>query len=216
MTTICLVDNKLIHWGIDNMAAILQTAFSNVISRMKIFEFWLKCLKFVDVDQIDNFSSLVEIMAWRRTGDKPLSETVISIYTSPGFNKAPTTTITLNHPGPAIYIIVLLCAKQFTCYRWLMTAEVVKPYTNGCNRRPLISVHINLNDLPLHFVHLCYILQITRINFRKLSRMNNDSVCNNDNSNGCKWKNTDDYIYNDNDNININTNLITTAPVSRG
>ena len=49
--------------------------------------------------------------------------------------------------------------------------------------------------------------------------MNNDSVCNNDNSNGCKWKNTDDNIYNDNGNININTNintnLITTAPVSR-
>ena len=31
-------------------------------------------LKFVHMDRIDNISALVQIMAWRRSGDKPLSE----------------------------------------------------------------------------------------------------------------------------------------------
>ena len=45
------------HWGRDKMAAI--------------------SLKFVPKGPMNNISALVQIMAWRRPGDKPLSERVI-------------------------------------------------------------------------------------------------------------------------------------------
>ena len=56
------------------MDAISQTTFSNAF-------FWWKCMntikispKFVPKGQINNIPALVQIMAWRRPGDKPLSE----------------------------------------------------------------------------------------------------------------------------------------------
>ena len=60
------------------MAAIFQTTISNAFS-------WIKnicisteiSLKFVSTGPINNIPSLVQIMAWRRPGDKPLSEQVI-------------------------------------------------------------------------------------------------------------------------------------------
>ena len=45
--------------------AIFQTTFSDAFYFMKIYKFWLK---------FNNIPALVEIMAWRRPGDKPLSE----------------------------------------------------------------------------------------------------------------------------------------------
>ena len=48
------------------MAAIFQTTFSNTFSWMKMLEFRLR------------FPALVQIMAWRRPGDKPLSEPVLA------------------------------------------------------------------------------------------------------------------------------------------
>ena len=48
------------HWGRDKMAPILQT-FSNAFSGMKI----------------NNIRALFQIMAWRRSGNKPLSEAKI-------------------------------------------------------------------------------------------------------------------------------------------
>ena len=35
-------------------------------------------LKFVPMGPINNIPSLVQIMAWRQTGDKPLSETMMT------------------------------------------------------------------------------------------------------------------------------------------
>ena len=32
----------LTHWGLDKIDAISQTTFSNVLSAMKMFEFWFK------------------------------------------------------------------------------------------------------------------------------------------------------------------------------
>ena len=57
----------LTHWGRDKMATISQTTLSNEIL-IKI------SLKFVPKVPINNIPSLVQIMAWRRPGDKPLSE----------------------------------------------------------------------------------------------------------------------------------------------
>ena len=60
----------LTHWGRDKMAAIFQWIFLNEITwiSMKI------SLKFVPRGSINNIPALVHLMAWRRPGDKPLSE----------------------------------------------------------------------------------------------------------------------------------------------
>ena len=74
----CLGLNVLTHWGWDKMAAIFQTTFLNRFSWMKIYEFRLK----FHWSPINNISALVQIMAWRRPGDKPLSEFAFA-YTRP-------------------------------------------------------------------------------------------------------------------------------------
>ena len=66
---------RLIHWGRDEMDNISQTTFSNIF----IFNgnVWISIkisLKFVPKGPIYNIPALVQIMAWRRPGDKPLSE----------------------------------------------------------------------------------------------------------------------------------------------
>ena len=69
---------RLTHWGQDKMAATFQTKFSNPFSWMKIFELRFRfSLKFVPEGSINNISALVQIMAWRRPGDKLLSEPVM-------------------------------------------------------------------------------------------------------------------------------------------
>ena len=57
----------LTHWGRNKMAAIFQTTLSSAFSWMKIFKFRLRF-------HWSNIPALVQIMAWRRSGDKPLSE----------------------------------------------------------------------------------------------------------------------------------------------
>ena len=69
---------KLSYWGRDKMAAMFQTTFSNGFSWKKMFEFWLKFHRslFPRV-QLTNIPALVQIMAWRRPGDKPLYEPML-------------------------------------------------------------------------------------------------------------------------------------------
>ena len=65
------------HWGQDKMAIIFQTTFSifvNENASISIINF----IEFVPGGPISNIRALVRIMAWRRTGDKPLSEAMIS------------------------------------------------------------------------------------------------------------------------------------------
>ena len=38
-------------------------------------------LKFVPISPIDNTPALVQVMAWRRTGDTPLSEPMLTRFT---------------------------------------------------------------------------------------------------------------------------------------
>ena len=65
----------LTHWGQDKIAAISQMTFSNAFSWMKMHEFSHKIsLKFVPTVHINSIPALVQIMAWCRPGDKPLSE----------------------------------------------------------------------------------------------------------------------------------------------
>ena len=65
----------LTHWGRDKMTAVSQTTLSNAFSWMKMLAFrlrfhWSLFQRF----QINDIPSWVQIMAWRRSGDKPLSE----------------------------------------------------------------------------------------------------------------------------------------------
>ena len=65
----------LAYWGRDKMAAISQTSFSNWFSWIKTYEFkFLKIIEFYSWCQISNIPALVQIMAWRRADNKPLSE----------------------------------------------------------------------------------------------------------------------------------------------
>ena len=64
------------------MAAISETIFSNAFPWMKIYEFRIKIsLKFAPKGPINNILSLVQIMAWCRPGDKPLSEPTMTQFT---------------------------------------------------------------------------------------------------------------------------------------
>ena len=63
--------DSVTHWGRDEIDSVLQTTFSNTFSWMKMYEFRLE---FHWRDPINNIQALVQIMAWRRLGDKPLFE----------------------------------------------------------------------------------------------------------------------------------------------
>ena len=68
----------LTHWDRDKMAAFSETTLSNAFSSMKILDFrlkfhWRLFLRF----QLTIYFSMVKIMAWRRPGDKPLSEPIM-------------------------------------------------------------------------------------------------------------------------------------------
>ena len=59
-------------------------------------------LKFVPRGPISNIPALVQMMAWRRPGDKPLSEPVMvslltHVYASLGLNELDTTDV-ISHP----------------------------------------------------------------------------------------------------------------------
>ena len=62
------------------MAAIFLTTFSNAFSWNENVWISIKIsLKFVPRGPINNIPALVQIMAWRRQGDKPLSEPMMVI-----------------------------------------------------------------------------------------------------------------------------------------
>ena len=66
---------SLTHWGRNKMAAIFQTTFSNGFPWMKIYEFRLNFHWRLFLEgTINNIPTLVQVMAWHRPGDKPLSE----------------------------------------------------------------------------------------------------------------------------------------------
>ena len=68
----------LTHWGRDKMDAIFQTTFFKCIFLNENVWISLKIsLKFVPRVPVNNIPALVLIKAWRRPGNKPLSEPMI-------------------------------------------------------------------------------------------------------------------------------------------
>ena len=72
---------SLTHWGRYKMAVVFQTIFSSACSWMTMFEFRLKFhwTLFLRVGPMNTIPALVQIMAWRRPGDKSLSEPTMVI-----------------------------------------------------------------------------------------------------------------------------------------
>ena len=67
--------NALTHWGRDKMDAIFTDDIFKCIFLNENARISLEIsLKFVPKVRINNIPALVRIMAWRRPGDKPLSE----------------------------------------------------------------------------------------------------------------------------------------------
>ena len=64
----------LTHWSRDKMAAISQTTFSNAFSWLKMFEYWWNFHWCFPKGPINNIPALVQIMAWRLDGAKPIFE----------------------------------------------------------------------------------------------------------------------------------------------
>ena len=63
------------HWDRDETDAILQTALSNAFLLNENLLISMKfSLKVIPKGPIKNIPALVQIMAWRRPDDKPLSE----------------------------------------------------------------------------------------------------------------------------------------------
>ena len=65
---------SLTHWGRDKMAAISRQHFQIDFLEWILWISIKMSLKFVPRGPIINIPALVQIMAWRRPGDKPLSE----------------------------------------------------------------------------------------------------------------------------------------------
>ena len=66
----------------DKMAAIMADDLSKYIFMNEKFCILIRIsLKFVLKGPIDNKSVLVQVMAWRRIGDKPLSEPMLTQFT---------------------------------------------------------------------------------------------------------------------------------------
>ena len=66
--------NTNTQWGRDKIAAILQMTYQNLLYCKKIFFFIQISLKIVSKGPIYNKPTLVQIMAWRWVGNKPLSD----------------------------------------------------------------------------------------------------------------------------------------------
>ena len=65
------------------MAAISQTYTFKCILLNENVRFAIKIsLKFVPKGSINNIPALVQIMAWRQSGDKPLSEPMLNQFTN--------------------------------------------------------------------------------------------------------------------------------------
>ena len=69
---------RLSHWGRDKMATIFaDDIFKWIFSNENVWIAVTISLKFVPEGPINNIPALVQIMAWRWTGDKPLSEPIL-------------------------------------------------------------------------------------------------------------------------------------------
>ena len=161
----------LTHWGQDKIVTILQTTFSNAFSRTKMKEFRFR-FQWSLFDK--NIPSLVQIMTWRRPGDKALSEPMMCKLLKP---------ICVTQPQ---------WVKRFTMRKqdfWIscphaIFEKIIKPdypykiYTHLT--RPTVNIAVNKIDIGVrnHFLYarvtipsqLCHHQQRCTINCNVITR----------------------------------------------
>ena len=72
--------SELTHWGQDEIDAILANKFKYIfLNENGRIPIWISLKFVVPRSSIDNKPALVQIMAWRRPGDKPLSEPMMIV-----------------------------------------------------------------------------------------------------------------------------------------
>ena len=70
------------HLPLDKIAAILaDDIFKRIFLNENVSILIQISLKFVPKGSIDKNSALIQVMAWRRTGDKPLPEAMMTQFT---------------------------------------------------------------------------------------------------------------------------------------
>ena len=70
--------SDLTHWDRENACDFADNIFKCTFLNENVEIFISVSLKFVPKSPIENIPALVQIMAWRQTGDKPLSETMMA------------------------------------------------------------------------------------------------------------------------------------------
>ena len=77
----CVIESifsALTHWGQNKVVDILQTTFSNAFFKMKIVMFDSDFTGVCTEGPIHSKSSLVQVVAWRQIGDKPLPGSMLN------------------------------------------------------------------------------------------------------------------------------------------
>ena len=125
----------LTHWGRDKMDAILQTTLSNGFFNENAWISLKISLKFVPKVQIDNIRALVQIMAWRRPGDKPSFEpmmlsllTHICVTRPQWVNSMEgdkTYSLKLGHLWLRWSVQCMICANHFLYHCLLITIKIL-------------------------------------------------------------------------------------------
>ena len=79
MTQHLTCDMQLTHFPLNKMATISQTMYSEVFFVNEKLSILIHIpLKFVPKGPFDNKAALVQLMAWRRIGEKPVSEPMLT------------------------------------------------------------------------------------------------------------------------------------------
>ena len=122
---------RVSYRGRDKIAAISQTTFSNAFSWMKICEFHFRFhWKFFPNLQINNIPALVQIMAWRRPGDEPLSEPMmLSLVTY----------ICVTRPQ---WVNIVM---QYSWYYWKFRDELIHTSHKYCHQAWLYCRYLQTN-----------------------------------------------------------------------
>ena len=72
-----ILSQHLTHWDLKTIIAIFRRLFRMDIFKWKLFNLALNSIDVCSGGPIDNMSPLVLVMAWSRTGDKPLHKPII-------------------------------------------------------------------------------------------------------------------------------------------
>ena len=168
----------LTHWGRDKMAAIFQTTVWNGFSWMKMHEFRLK---FVPNGPINNIPSLVQIMAWRRPGDKPLSEPVLVsllthiCVTRPQWVKTNATRVYQFEKSLKNTLVRLLPHLRGQWVNSLWPSDTIWRHRSGST---LVQVMACCLTAPSHYLNQCWLIisKVQRYSAEKNFTRNNPAI----------------------------------------